>query len=142
MKSLHHNGQNGRRWLIVGAVLAALAVGLGAFGAHGLEKFIAGRVENPTKNVEQWVTASRYQMYHSIGILLVAIVVTVFGRNRASDVANGLFVLGIVLFSGCLYVLALTDLKILGAIVPFGGLAMIAGWLTFAIGMMFNSHPD
>lgn len=130
--------QNARGWLIIGAMLAALAVGMGAFGAHGLEKFVAGRVENPTHSVEHWVTASRYQMYHSIGILVVAIVVAVFGGRRVFDVANTLFVLGIVLFSGCLYGLALTDLKMLGAIVPFGGLAMIAGWLTFAIGMIFN----
>lgn len=126
----------------MGAILAAMAVGLGAFGAHGLENFISGRVESPTKNVEHWVTASRYQMYHAIGILVVALAAAIFGRNRAFDVANILFVLGIGLFSGCLYGLALTDLKMLGAIVPVGGLAMIAGWLTFALGMMFISDSN
>jgi uncharacterized membrane protein YgdD (TMEM256/DUF423 family) len=138
MKTLNRGG---RRWLVIGALLAALAVGLGAFGAHGLEKFLAERVQDPARSVENWTTASRYQMYHATGMIAVAITIAVFGASPALNLANVLFVTGIVLFSGCLYVLALTDLKILGAIVPLGGLAMIAGWLSLAIGIMAK-RPD
>ena len=129
----------GLRWIAIGAILASIAVGMGAFGAHGLEPALANRVEDPAKNMEHWETASRYHMYHSIAIVLVGLASMQIGRGRLLISAAILFSIGIVLFSGLLYVLALTDIKVLGAIVPLGGLAFIVGWLTFAVGV-FNAN--
>ena len=129
----------GLRWIAIGAILASIAVGMGAFGAHGLEPALANRVEDPAKNMEHWETASHYHMYHSIAIVLVGLASMQIGRGRLLISAAILFSIGIVLFSGLLYVLALTDIKVLGAIVPLGGLAFIVGWLTFAVGV-FNAN--
>ena len=122
-------------WLAMGTLLAAISVGMGAFGAHGLPSAIEGHVENVEKNLATWETASRYLMYHALGLVIVGMLASVVGPARWLNVVGVLFVVGIVLFSGLLYVLALTDIKILGAIVPLGGLAMIIGWLTLATGL-------
>lgn len=124
-----------RIWLVTGALLAATTVGLGAYGAHGLEKLIAGAVADVPKNLGYWETANRYQMYHCLAIVAVGMASSMYQRNRLFDVAGVLFLLGIVLFSGMLYTLAVTDLKILGAIVPLGGLSLIVGWVVFAVGL-------
>jgi len=122
------------RWIVIGAIVSALAVALGAFEAHGLESAIEGRVEDPAKNAANWGTGSRYMMYHGLGIVLLGITMNVKRTNRMLSIVGYLFVVGVVLFSGSLFVLALTDIKIMGAVVPFGGLAMIVGWICFAIG--------
>lgn len=122
------------RWIAVGAIVSALAVALGAFGAHGLESAIEDRVEDAAKNVVNWETGSRYLMYHGLGIVLIGIVICIKGPGRLLTMAACLFVVGVILFSGSLFVLSLTDMKFLGAIVPLGGLAMIVGWICFAIG--------
>ena len=127
---------NARFWLATGAILAGLTVGLGAFGDHGFEKMVSESVADPVKNLGYWETASRYQMYHCLGILAVGFASAVFGSKKIYDVAASLFVVGILLFSGLLYALALTDIKILGAIVPLGGLSMIIGWALFAFGLI------
>ena len=125
---------NARFWMSFGCLLAALTVGLGAFGAHGLEDRITASVEDPEKNMGYWETATRYQMYHCIGIIVVVLGCALSGARRIFDVTGTLFVFGILIFSGFLYAIALTDIKFLGAIVPIGGLAMIVGWVTLAIG--------
>ena len=122
-----------RWWLASGALLAAIGVSLGAFGAHGLQNYIQDRVADPAKSLEYWGTANRYLMYHSFAIMIVSLAALYIGKRKAFWVSNSLFVAGIVLFSGCLYVMALTDLKKLGMIVPLGGLSHILGWLTFAL---------
>lgn len=111
----------GRRWIVVAACLGAAAVVLGAFGAHGLE----GRVR--TEDLATWETAARYQMYHALAILAAAAV-----RPYRLGLIAALFLAGIVLFSGSLYLLVLTNEGVLGAITPFGGLCFIAGWVTLA----------
>jgi uncharacterized membrane protein YgdD (TMEM256/DUF423 family) len=98
----------------IGAFSAAFAVAAGAFAAHGLE----GRLD--AKSLEIFQTAARYQMYHALAICLAGVL-------RAPKPA-WLFALGTVLFSGSLYVLALTGVTVLGAITPFGGLAFLVGW--------------
>lgn len=123
-----------RYWFLVGTLLAAISVILGAFGAHGLENALQDAVEDPQKSVANWTTATRYQMYHSIGIILVAISIATFGKKTEFTVAAICFSVGILLFSGLLYALSLTDIKILGAIVPLGGLSLIIGWVSFAVG--------
>jgi uncharacterized membrane protein YgdD (TMEM256/DUF423 family) len=102
------------RLLVAGALNGAIAVAAGAFATHGLE----GRLEPHALDVFQ--TAARYQMYHALAMVLCALLV--------ARTAGWLFQLGIVLFSGSLYLFALTDVKLLGAITPLGGLGFLAGW--------------
>jgi uncharacterized membrane protein YgdD (TMEM256/DUF423 family) len=110
--------------LAAGAINAALAVAAGAFGAHGLRERLA------TRALEIFETGARYHMYHALGMLLcAALVASVPGARTAGWFLQG----GIVVFSGSLYALALTDVKILGAITPLGGLAFLAGWIWLAV---------
>jgi uncharacterized membrane protein YgdD (TMEM256/DUF423 family) len=121
---------------MVGAVLAALGVGAGAFGAHWLAGELARRglsADEQRRQLDIWEVAVRYQMYHALGLLVIGLI----GRSSASRplcIAAGLFLAGVIVFSGCLYALVLSGVKILGAIVPLGGLAFIAGWVAFAWG--------
>src|SRR5262249_39715925 len=114
-------------WSSCGAILLALAVGLGAFGAHGLrdrlDAYLMGIYEK----------AVFYHFIHALGVLIVSILPR---TGTFSDVATswvcGLLVAGIALFSGSLYLLAITGNRMLGAITPLGGLSFIAAWLTLA----------
>ena len=128
------------RWFALGAVLAATGVGLGAFGAHGLENAVQGKVADPTKSLEYWGTANRYLMYHSFAIMLAAIASLILGKRKSFWICSCFFVVGIALFSGCLYAMALTDFKKLGMIVPLGGLSNIVGWLMLAAGLLSASQ--
>jgi uncharacterized membrane protein YgdD (TMEM256/DUF423 family) len=110
----------------IGALAAMLSVVLGAFGAHLLEQ----RLTEDAMNVYQ--TAVHYHMYHAAGILLVAILMDRLPSRKAALWAARLLLIGIVLFSGSLYALALTGVKILGAVTPLGGVAFIAGWICLA----------
>lgn len=114
-------------WTAVGAILLAFAVGLGAFGAHGLK----GRLDAYSMGVYE--KAVLYHFLHALGILLVALLARagVIGAAGQARAAWLLFV-GILLFSGSLYVLAVSGIRALGAITPLGGLAFIAGWLVLA----------
>jgi uncharacterized membrane protein YgdD (TMEM256/DUF423 family) len=114
-----------KTFLLIGAVAAFLAVGFGAFGAHGLR----GRLSPEMMAVFE--SAVRYQMYHALALVLVALTL---GRidGWLIRTAGWCFVAGIVLFSGSLYVLALSGATILGAITPLGGLAFLAGWACLA----------
>ena len=109
-------------WLAVAAINGFIAVAAGAFGAHGL----ASRLD--AHALQTFETAARYQMYHALAIGLAALA----ARNSAGMVACALFLGGIVLFSGSLYLLALTGARGLGFVTPFGGLAFLAGWATLA----------
>ena len=104
------------------AALGLLAVALGAFGAHALKGTLQS---NDTTAV--WGTAVLYHFIHAVILLVLA---TQPGTSRA---ASSLFVAGIVLFSGSLYLLALTNLKWLGAITPLGGLCLLAGWFCLVV---------
>lgn len=137
-----------RQWIITGAILAALAVVFGAFGAHGLEsrletvygnqeKTIAGHTVPATyKYLQDFKTGAEYHMYHALALLALGIAAAQQTEIRKSHrIAAWCFVLGIVLFSGSLYVLVLSGLRWLGAITPIGGTLMIIGWIAFAIGL-------
>ena len=119
-------------FLIAGAVNALLSVAFGAFGAHMLE----GRVAE--KYLDTWQTAVQYQMFHSIGLMVVAILMssTLLGPLGSLSWAGYLMLAGIVIFSGSLYVLSLTGLSVLGAITPIGGVAFIAGWIMLIIAVV------
>ena len=114
-----------KTFLLIGAVAAFLAVGFGAFGAHGLR----GRLSPEMMAVFE--SAVRYHMYHALALILVS---AIMGRMSGwlIQTAGWCFVAGIVLFSGSLYVLAATGVTILGAITPIGGLAFLIGWACLA----------
>jgi uncharacterized membrane protein YgdD (TMEM256/DUF423 family) len=110
-----------RTFLWIGALAAFIGVAFGAFGAHGLR----GRLTAESLNVFE--TGIRYQMYHAFALFVVAIALDRFG-GWSVRAAGWLFTLGIVVFSGSLYALALTGVRTFGAITPIGGLAFLAGW--------------
>jgi uncharacterized membrane protein YgdD (TMEM256/DUF423 family) len=115
-----------RLFLSLGAISAFLAVGAGAFGAHGL------RARLTPDLLAVFETAARYQMYHALALLAVAWAVTRWPGGLAAW-AGWLFVAGTLIFSGSLYLLALTGVRWLGAITPFGGVAFLAGWICLAL---------
>ncbi|MFL0797779.1 MAG: DUF423 domain-containing protein [Cellvibrionaceae bacterium] len=103
------------------AVLGFLGVALGAFGAHGLKSRLGEDM------LAVWQTAVQYQFWHVLALLVVAILLK-FGSSSLLNAAGWAFLAGILLFSGSLYLLAFTGVKILGAITPIGGLAFLVGW--------------
>jgi uncharacterized membrane protein YgdD (TMEM256/DUF423 family) len=105
-----------------GAINAALSVGCGAFAAHALRERLEPRA------LEVFDTGARYQMYHALAMILCGLL--------GARTSGWIFQAGIVLFSGSLYALALTDTKALGAVTPFGGLAFLAGWAWLAVTML------
>src|SRR5688572_27649494 len=127
-----------RLWIALGALLAAIGVGLGAYGAHGLRDTLAGMGftgEDLDRRMANFETAVRYQMFHAIGLIVVGLAIQLRPTAWFSTAACA-FLIGIVLFCGLLKVLtfAPTHWKILGAVVPLGGLSMILGWLALALG--------
>ena len=111
-----------RLLLTAGAVLGGLAVAAGAFGAHGLKAFLDAHGQ-----AANWETASRYALFHALATVVV-------GTLAALRPAPGLtaagwcFLGGTAIFSGCLFALAISGVKLLGAIVPIGGVLLIVGW--------------
>ncbi len=114
----------------LGAMMAALGVALGAFGAHALkDKFSAPRY------AAIWETAVQYHMYHSLGLLVLGILSSdaLLGTSSMLSWAGYLMFAGIIFFSGSLYVLAVTGVKKLGAITPIGGMLFIVAWILVAM---------
>jgi uncharacterized membrane protein YgdD (TMEM256/DUF423 family) len=108
-----------------GAINAALAVGAGAFATHGLRARLEPRA------LDVFETAARYHMYHALAMLLAAALASSGART-----AGWIFQAGIVMFSGSLYALALTDASALGAITPIGGVTFLVGWVWLAVGAL------
>jgi uncharacterized membrane protein YgdD (TMEM256/DUF423 family) len=113
-------------FLILAGIQGFLAVALGAFGAHGLRSSLANAADG-ARRLEVWQTAAHYHLAHAVALGLVAYLSSRTSAAAATS-AGYLFVAGIVLFSGSLYVLALTGIKVLGAVTPLGGLCFLAGW--------------
>ena len=113
--------------LLIGAINGFLAVALGAFGAHGLE----GRLSE--KMLATWEKAVQYQMFHAIGLFIVAFLADKFSQVSLITTAGWSLLVGIILFSGSLYVLSVTGIKILGAITPLGGVAFLLGWVLLMV---------
>jgi len=116
-----------KTFIIIGAINAFLAVALGAFGAHGLE----GRVEQ--KYLEIWKTGVTYQMFHATGLLIVGVLLGRLPANALLSWSGWMMLIGIILFSGSLYVMTLTKISILGAITPLGGLLFLAAWILIVV---------
>lgn len=110
---------------MIGAVSAFVAVGAGAFGAHALKARIAGEL------LQVFETGARYQMYHALALIGVAALIARWPAPALAW-AGWLFVAGTVIFSGSLYLLALTGTRSWGAVTPIGGLCFLAGWLLVA----------
>jgi uncharacterized membrane protein YgdD (TMEM256/DUF423 family) len=118
-----------KSFLLTGALLSAFSIALGAFGAHGLKAIVS------SDSVSSFQTGVQYQMYHSWALILVGIVYD-SGSQKLCRIAGWLFLTGIVLFSGSLYLLTflkatqITGISGIGLITPLGGLAFIAGWIS------------
>ncbi len=116
------------RWpLVAGSLFALLSVMAGAFGAHALKTVVSAH------SLDVFQTGASYQMYHALALILVALVSVLPLSRRLLDWAARCFLAGILLFSGSLYSLVLTDNHWLGAITPLGGLGFMAGWICLVV---------
>ncbi|WP_089400918.1 DUF423 domain-containing protein [Noviherbaspirillum humi] len=106
----------------IGALFAFIGVGAGAFGAHGLRNRLGADM------LAVFETGVRYQMYHALALLAVAWACTRW-PGAATTAAGWLFIAGILVFSGSLYILSISGMRWLGAVTPLGGLALLAGWI-------------
>lgn len=111
-----------RMFIISAALLGLSGVGLGAFGAHGLAAVLAA-----SERAATFDTAVQYHLIHALALLITALLVEQRPGPWAQR-AGWLFILGVILFSGSLYLLAIFNLRVMGAVAPFGGAALMAGW--------------
>lgn len=119
-----------RRYFIIGAIGAALAIAFGAFGAHGLKDMVEERM------LANFETGVRYHMYSALGIMLIALASKVVAGSKQLSLGALLITIGTCIFSASLYVMALTGITKLGAITPIGGVLMIAGWIFVVTGIL------
>ncbi|TWI59727.1 DUF423 domain-containing protein [Halalkalibacter nanhaiisediminis] len=117
-------------FIFIGSIVMALSVAIGAFGAHGLEGRLTERM------MKNYQTGVQYHMIHGIGLLVVGLVAWKLTSSSMLNGAGWSFLIGIILFSGSLYVMALTGITKLGAITPIGGLAFIVGWVLLGIAVL------
>ncbi|MCE9594046.1 MAG: DUF423 domain-containing protein [Planctomycetes bacterium] len=115
---------NARRWIAIGALLCGTAVAAGAFGAHGLKERITPDA------LDLWRTAALYHVLHGLALCVFGLFRT---RSGSRDCAAWCFLVGTLIFASTLYGLALGGPRWLGAVTPFGGAALIVGWIDFAI---------
>ena len=113
--------------LIITSILGVLSVGIGAFGAHGLEATLQAN-----GRADIFETAVKYQFYHTLALFLLGLLMLNINSSQLT-IAAYCFIIGIAIFSGSLYTLCLTNIKWLGAITPIGGLAFILGWIFLAL---------
>ena len=112
---------NAMLWLRIGAASGFVSVAAGAFGAHGLKERLAPEM------LANFETGARYEMYHALALIVVGLG-AIWKPSRAWSVAGWSFLVGTILFSGSLYAYALTGMRWLGAITPFGGVGFLVGW--------------
>ena len=134
-------------WSTIGAALGGLAVILGAFAAHGIDGYFAekyaGQVKTVTgvevpaaqKYLNDFKTGAQYQMYHSLALLAVGFAGVTSRKQKLLNIAGWCLLLGIIFFSGSLYVLTLSGQTFWGAIAPIGGTLLIVGWFSLAAGV-------
>jgi uncharacterized membrane protein YgdD (TMEM256/DUF423 family) len=121
-----------RLFIAIGALSGCLAVAAGAFGAHALRSRLAADM------LDVFQTGVTYQMYHALALLGVGLLLARFSTEGSTwlTVSGWMFVAGSILFSGSLYLLALSGTTWLGAITPLGGVAFLIGWLALAVGVL------
>lgn len=117
-------------FVVLGAINAAIAVGFGAFGAHGLEGKLSERL------MDVYQTAVQYQTMHALGLLAIGLVAAYVGSSASLSWAGWLLMSGIILFSGSLYTMAFTGITWLGAITPLGGVSFIIGWVMLIVSVV------
>ncbi len=117
-----------KKFIQLGSVMMALGVALGAFGAHGLKDMVDAHM------LEVWQKGVTYHFYHAIGLLFIAFLSTLSDVDTKKLTKAGYIMFGsIILFSGSLYTMALTGIKVLGAITPIGGVGFIVSWIMIAL---------
>lgn len=119
-----------RFFLILGCILGGLSVGLGAFGAHILKPIINDY------GLALWEKGTYYQMVHAIMLIVTSVLILQFKTDHFFRIASTLFLIGIILFSGSLYIIALSGIRSFGMIAPFGGISFMSGWLCLMIGVI------
>ncbi len=117
-----------QRFLALGSILAGLGVAAGAFGAHALKEILDAPM------LQVFETATRYVMYHAFGLCIVSWAIDRYPEQHLEK-SGWLFLIGILLFSGSLYVVSLAGIRWVGAVTPIGGLAFMTGWLLLAWGV-------
>mgnify|MGYP000865996360 FL=1 len=120
-------------WIGVAAINMAIAVALGAFGAHGLKSLVSAQ------QLEWWYTATLYLFVHALGLLLVGLLIQL---KYISHTAAWLLQIGVIIFAGSLYAMTLGAPRWFGAITPIGGILMIAGWLWLAVSAFRLGHAS
>jgi uncharacterized membrane protein YgdD (TMEM256/DUF423 family) len=124
-----------RTWILLAGIFGGLGVAIGAFGAHSLPGLLSSwqlDTEEIDRRLVTFEKGARYQMYHALALLAVGLL-ALHRPTPALTVAGLSFLVGIVLFSGLLYAIVFSGVKILGAFVPIGGLAFIVGWIAVAV---------
>ena len=115
------------RFVAIGSICAFLSVLFGAFGAHSLKEILTPNM------LANFQTGVQYQMFHSLGLIAIGLTSAHFPKSRHLIRAGWSMLIGIILFSGSLYVLSLSGITMLGIITPFGGIAFLLGWLFLAL---------
>ena len=124
-----------RIFLAIAAAMGGISVILGAFASHALKDKLSERA------LEIWETGTKYQMYHSLALILVALLLNYLSNSSTPLIIAGYaFIAGIILFSGSLYALSLSGIKILGAVTPLGGVAFITGWICLAVAAIISEQ--
>jgi uncharacterized membrane protein YgdD (TMEM256/DUF423 family) len=123
-------------FLFFGALSALIGVGMGAFGAHGLKNMISPEM------LAVYQTGVNYQMWHALGLIGIALIRRNDSESKLLNWAGWLMLIGIVLFSGSLYLLAIMDIKQLGMITPFGGVSFLLAWLLLAVYATRRPQPS
>jgi uncharacterized membrane protein YgdD (TMEM256/DUF423 family) len=119
-------------FLIIGSIAMAFAVGLGAFGAHGLKEILTDEM------LDIFETGVKYHFYHAIGLLVIALVAQLIPNSSLLQWSGWLMLAGIIIFSGSLYVLSISGIRWMGAITPIGGLCFILAWILLALASWQN----
>ena len=125
-----------RQILVTGLILMLLAVMLGAFGAHALKSIL------DASQLQIWKTASNYHFYHALGLIGLGIWAERRPAQRLTGLSGLLLTAGVLVFSGSLYLLAVSGLRWLGMITPIGGVLFLAGWLCWIMAALKHDHRD
>ncbi|MFJ7920635.1 DUF423 domain-containing protein [Lysinibacillus fusiformis] len=125
-----------KKFIVTGALHGLLAVAFGAFGAHALKEIL----DDYSQGI--WEKAVQYQMFHATGLLVIGLLMSskLFGEVKQLNLAGIFFNFGIVFFSGSLYVLAISGIKVLGAITPIGGVLFLIGWILIILSALKHAR--
>lgn len=121
---------NTKKFLVLGSLLMSLAIGFGAFGAHGLKSLVSAEM------LKVFHTGVEYQFYHALGMFVVAFCAYFKPEESYINIAGILMLVGVIIFSFSLYILVLFNVPMLGMITPIGGVTMMIAWILLLIGII------